>query len=282
VTRVVITSKQGFAWGPQGPGEGLPNPLVHLPNLVGRSMVRPAADTGSVAAGGEGPGEDVVQAVASSVWVGAGKVYAGPELLSAELQRTLHVWHPMAEGEVTDWRGMREVWTVAFIMCFQEEDRLLGKVPCSKLIVMDLAELRRRCAERYVLQTVAANCTHASKEQIVLEMLTHFQFKGVNVSVQAELCLKAMGLCTGLVVDSGDGCTHIVPVMDDRVFVPLVRRVNLAGRHVTSMLGSLANVAGVVGYEQGLQLQLAMALKEKVILAPLTSPFIFSVLLRVP
>merc|ERR1712142_137420 len=46
----------------------------------------------------------------------------------------------------------------------------------------------------------------------------------------------ASGRKTGLVLDSGDGITHTVPVLDGYAVMPGIRRLNLAGRHVTGNL----------------------------------------------
>merc|ERR1711972_1056364 len=49
---------------------------------------------------------------------------------------------------------------------------------------------------------------------------------------------------SGFVVDSGDGVTHLVPVMEGYLEPALVQRVNLAGRHVTEHLMKLLVGAG--------------------------------------
>lgn len=40
-------------------------------------------------------------------------------------------------------------------------------------------------------------------------------------------------------IDSGDGVTHVVPVVDGFAFPHLTKRLNVAGRHVTSHLVDL-------------------------------------------
>jgi actin-related protein 2 len=44
------------------------------------------------------------------------------------------------------------------------------------------------------------------------------------------------GLLTGIVVDSGDGVTHICPVADGFSLPHLTRRLDIAGRDITKYL----------------------------------------------
>jgi len=53
-----------------------------------------------------------------------------------------------------------------------------------------------------------------NREQMCEIMFEEYKFGGVYVAIQAVLTLYAQGLQTGVVVDSGDGVTHIVPVYD--------------------------------------------------------------------
>lgn len=75
-----------------------------------------------------------------------------------------------------------------------------------------------------------------NRERLVGEMLETYGFAGAFIQVQAVLTLYAQGLLTGLVVDSGDGVTHVVPVVDGFSFPHLTKRLNVAGRHITQHL----------------------------------------------
>jgi actin-related protein 2 len=79
---------------------------------------------------------------------------------------------------------------------------------------------------------------------MVETMLEGFGFQGVYVAVQAVLTLYAQGLTSGVVVDSGDGVTHIVPVYDGYSLPHLTRRLDIAGRDITKHLLKLLFARG--------------------------------------
>ena len=75
-------------------------------------------------------------------------------------------------------------------------------------------------------------------------MFEEYGFDQVNVSIQAMLTLYAQGLFTGVVVDTGDGVSHVVPVYEGYVPENLIARLNVAGRHITHYLIKLLLLRG--------------------------------------
>lgn len=67
-------------------------------------------------------------------------------------------------------------------------------------------------------------------------MFEKYQFAGAYISIQAVLTLYAQGLLSGVVVDSGDGVTHICPVYEEFALPHLTRRLDIAGRDITRYL----------------------------------------------
>ena len=66
-------------------------------------------------------------------------------------------------------------------------------------------------------------------------MFETYDFGHVYIQVQAMLTLYAQGLLTGLVVDSGDGVSHAIPVKDGYAFPQHTKQLNVAGRHCTTV-----------------------------------------------
>ena len=78
-----------------------------------------------------------------------------------------------------------------------------------------------------------------NREMMCQVMFEKYGFDGVYVAIQAVLALYAQGLSSGVVVDSGDGVTHIVPVYESVVLNHLTKRLDVAGRDVTRHLINL-------------------------------------------
>ena len=75
-------------------------------------------------------------------------------------------------------------------------------------------------------------------------MFETFNVPALHVSIQALLSLYASGRCSGVVLDSGDGVSHIVPIYEGYCMPHNIARSNLAGRDVTNYLTKLLTERG--------------------------------------
>jgi len=94
-------------------------------------------------------------------------------------------------------------------------------------------------------------------------MFETFQVQGLYVAIQAVLSLYSNGRTTGLVVDSGDGVTHTVPVYEGFSIPHAVFKNYIAGRSITTVMNKLLVADGIS--EQGgtsAWLQIVRSMKE--------------------
>jgi len=125
----------------------------------------------------------------------------------------LKISYPLENGIVKNWEDMEHVWDYTFYEKIKVNPR-----ECKILLTEPPLNPRR------------------NRQDMLQKMFEKYQFQGVYVAIQAILTLYAQGLLTGVVVDSGDGVTHIVPVYEGFSLPHLTQRVNVAGRDVTRYL----------------------------------------------
>ncbi len=164
--------------------------------------------------------------------------------------------YPIENGIVRDWKGMVNLYDYTFY------ERLKIK-PEERKILLTEPPMNRMCCAAHLTSPAlssapptlaclpACSAAHPSRvpptakenQRKMLEMmLEKYQFESAKVGVQAMLVLYAQGLLTGVVVDSGDGVTHIVPVWEGVVPQLLIKRLDVAGRHITRYLIKLLQV----------------------------------------
>merc|ERR1711951_29117 len=129
--------------------------------------------------------------------------------------------YPIDHGVVTNWDDMEKVWNHAFY-----------------------EELRITPEDSAMMMTEAPLNPKANREKMTQIMFETFQCPAVYVAVQAVLSLYASGRTTGLVMDSGDGVTHIVPVYEGYCLPHAILRLDLAGRDLTKYLMKIMTERG--------------------------------------
>merc|ERR1711870_12492 len=104
--------------------------------------------------------------------------------------------------------------------------------------------LRVQPQEHAVLLTEAVLNPKANRERMTQIMFEQFYVPAMYVSTQAVLSLYASGRTTGIVCDTGDGVTHIVPIFEGYCMPHAVVRINLAGRDLTEYMMKLLGESG--------------------------------------
>ncbi|KAI9788394.1 MAG: Actin-like protein [Peltula sp. TS41687] len=166
-----------------------------------------------------------------------GDVFIGQR--AQELRGLLKIRYPLEHGIVTDWKDMERIW---------------------QFVYND--ELKTLSEEHPVLLTEPPLNPRTNRDTAAQILFETFNVPALYTSIQAVLSLYASGRTTGVVLDSGDGVSHAVPVYEGFSIPSSIRRIDVAGRDVTEHLQLLLRKAGYV-FHTSAEKEVVRQIKEK-------------------
>lgn len=145
--------------------------------------------------------------------------YVGDE---AQIKRgNITLNYPIEHGIVTNWDAMETIWHHTFYN-----------------------ELRVAPEEHPVMMTDAPLNPKANRERMIQSMFEAFNNPAFFVQIQAVLSQIASGTTTGIVIDVGDGVSHVVPMWTGHALPQAIKRFDLAGRDLTAYLQRILHDRG--------------------------------------
>jgi centractin len=167
-----------------------------------------------------------------------GDLFVGSKV--EEHRGALLLSYPMEHGVVQNWQEMEKMWSH----------------------VSARENLNVRSEEHAVLLTEAPLNPLANQEKAAELFFEAMNVPALFFSLQAILSLYASGRTTGVVLDSGDGVTHAVPVYEGFAMPHAITRMDLAGRDVTQHLQLLLRRGGH-NFTTSAELEVVRQIKEQ-------------------
>lgn len=161
--------------------------------------------------------------------------YIGDEAYQRKDSPNYLLSYPVSRGRIDNWDDMERFLQQAIfrnMRCLPEEHCFLLTEP-----PFNTPENRELTAE-IMFETFNVKGLHIAVQAV----LALFAQWNQDVKMEAEetgaACAASPDL-TGLVVDSGDGLTHVIPVADGFVISSCIQEINVAGRHVTQFISDM-------------------------------------------
>ena len=168
-----------------------------------------------------------------------GNLFIGSKV--EEHRGALRIEYPMENGVVTNWADMEKIW--------------------SYLYTKD--HLNVASEEHAVLLTEAPLNPYVNREKAAEILFEALNVPACYFSIQAILSLYASGRTTGVVLDSGDGVTHVVPVYEGLALPHAITRMDVAGRTITRQLQVLLRRSTGLSFHTSSEMEIVRTIKEQ-------------------
>uniref|UniRef100_A0A4W3IB15 Actin like 7A n=1 Tax=Callorhinchus milii TaxID=7868 RepID=A0A4W3IB15_CALMI len=155
--------------------------------------------------------------------------YVGEELSNSE--PNLKLVNPLRHGIVVDWEGVEAIWSYIF----QKGMKILPE-------------------EHAVMVADPPLSPTTNREKMAELLFETFSTPAMHIAYQSILSLYSYGRTTGLVVESGHGVTHVVPVHEGYNMPHVTGRADYSGSDLNEYLMKLLNEQGNKFTEKGLHI----------------------------
>ena len=166
------------------------------------------------------------------------QIMIGDEIIG--FRSLLELSHPISEGVIVDEEDLSRLWEYTLT---------------EKLNLEDLSDKK-------IILTEAPLNPIENKRKILEILFEKLGVGFVNIEPQAKCTLFAEGIDTGIVLDSGDGVTHCIPVSDGNILKNSIERMDIAGRNITEYLCRLLQKKGYA-FNSSADFDFVRELKEK-------------------
>ena len=147
--------------------------------------------------------------------------------------------YPIEHGVIVNWDDIEKVWHHAYYN-----------------------ELRIAPEETSALFTEPPLNPKQNREKMCQVQFETFGVPAMYIAIQAVLSLYASGRTTGIVMDSGDGVSHMVPIYEGYTLPYTIERIDLAGRDLTNYLMKMLHERGY-SFSTSAEKEIVRDIKEK-------------------
>ena len=167
--------------------------------------------------------------------------YIGEQAINQAKQSKHHtLTYPMQDGIIESWDLMEKYWHQSlyhYLKCDPQEHYFVLTEP-----PMNPPENRENIAEIF-FETFNVPGLYIGVQAVfaLLGCSKNNEDNGVEMDKDQEKAIKSL---TGVVVDSGDGVTHIVPICDGYVLGSNIKHIPIAGRKITKFMEQMIRDRG--------------------------------------